>query len=233
MSKINTTLLDNIAFTVITKSAEYLEKFKPEFFDEEIKQRLVKLMKVHYTKFSEIPTTAQLKELYKFENTNSDLSIVNNFIDHVYSADLNEYTKDWVDQSMKAYISVKQLDTSVKDLLMYLKTTNINMGNVDSVLQTARGIIESGTEISFGFNEGFDVFNPESYKFTEANKISSGFDFFNFVTNGGFARPGLIILAAPPKAGKCITYNSVINVRNRRTGEMQTISIGDFYSKIR
>lgn len=204
MGLINNQLLDNIAFKAMIENTEYLENFEPEYFDEKIKQILLKFAKDHFSKFHEAPTKEQLKEIYRLQNLGEDTSLVNNYIDLMYNVDLSQYTKDWLDKSIKAFISIKQLDSSVKNLITYLKTTPIKMENVDTVLQDARNIITEGTDIKFGIDIGADIFNPDSYVFNEAFKISSGYNFIDTVTEGGFSKIGLHIFSAPPKTGKSL-----------------------------
>lgn len=38
-----------------------------------------------------------------------------------------------------------------------------------------------------------------------------------------------IISLLPRQSGKCLDYNSLINIRNRKTGEIIEIPIGDFF----
>ena len=211
-------LLDNIAFKAIIKHPEFLELFKPEFFEEKIKVDLTKLVKNHYKKYHETPSEEQLNEIYRISNPNKDHSLAENYIKLLYEVDLNKYTFDWLDKAMKAYISVKQLDGSVRDLITFLKTTDIKMENVDDVLQTARGIITEGTDLKFDVDLGVDIFNPESYKINESFKITSGYNFIDVVTKGGFSRPGLHVFSAPPKTGKSLWLGN-IGIEMMKTGQ--------------
>jgi replicative DNA helicase len=225
-------LLDNIAFAAIIKHPEYLETFKPEFFDEKLKGDLLKITIDHYKKYHETPSSTQLKELYRLTNPISDFSLIENYIDMLFEVDLTKYTHEWLDKAMQAFISYKQLDSSVRNLITYIKTNTITMENIDSVLQTARGIITEGTDIKFNVDLGADVFNPDSYKLSETYKVSSGYDFIDTVTKGGFSNPGLHILSAPPKTGKCITGDTKIKVRNIKQQKEYITTVQDFYFRL-
>jgi len=37
----------------------------------------------------------------------------------------------------------------------------------------------------------------------------------------------------PRQSGKCCTYNTLITIRNKKTGEVKKIAIGDFYNIIK
>lgn len=211
MAGINVQLLDNIAFKVLIEKQEYIEHFKPEYFDEKIKQNLFRMVKDHFKKFSNPPTKEQLKEINRINSidTYDEQQMQSNFIDILYSIDLNQYTKDWLEKAMESYIAVKQLDHSVKNLIVYLKTTPIKMDNVDVVLADARKIITDGTEINFNIDTGKSIFDPSSYKAEHAFKITSGFNFIDTVTGGGFSRPGLHIMMGPAKSGKTIWLGNI------------------------
>lgn len=205
----NIQLLDNIAFKAIIENTEYLEYFQPEYFEEKIKQYLIKEVQNHFRRFNQVPSVEQLKQIIKITYEGGDIDMVHNYVDVLYNIDLNEYTKDWLEKSIKSFISIRQLDHSVKKLLVYLKTTPIKMENVDTILQDCRGIITDGTDIKFGMELGADIFNPESYKFSNVFKVNSGYNFINTVTKGGFSNPGLHIIVGPPKSGKTLWLGNI------------------------
>ncbi len=208
-SGMNLQLIDNLAFKILVEKPEYIGKFKPEFFDDELKQNLFKLVKKHNETFNEAPTKEQLKELYSLSYPNADLEQVSNYINILYSINTNEYTAAWLEDAIKSYISIKSLDISVKNLITYLKTTKISMDNVSKVLDDANKIIAEGTTISFDDDIGKSIYDPESYIQKESFKISSGYSFIDVVTNGGFSRPGLHVFVGPPKVGKTIWLQNV------------------------
>ena len=233
MSALNKQLIDNIAFAVMIKHPEYLEKFNPEFFDEDTKQRLLKITKSHFETYKETPTNSQLKEIYRLENVSEDLSIINNYIDSLYNYDLSQYTKEWLDKSLQSYISVKQLDSSIKSVLGFLKTTEINMNNVDFIQTTVKDMIAHGTDISFDLDLGSNLYDSAAYKIENIQNIPTGFSYMDTVLGGGFPKPSLNILAAPPKIGKCVTGKTKIKVRNKKTGEVKELTYEDFYKNIK
>lgn len=209
MGILNGALIDSISFKILLNNPEYLDSFDVEFYEDPIKRELIKKVKKHFNDYKETPSKDQLIELYNIENPNTDLSIPNSIIKSLYEVDLNEYEKDWLDDSIQAYISTKKLEKHVVKLLTFLRSNKITLDNVSSILETSKAIITDGTDVSFNFDEGLDMFNASNHKLTQFRKVSSGYPFIDLVTKGGFVSPGLHVLAAPPKVGKTLWMGNI------------------------
>jgi KaiC/GvpD/RAD55 family RecA-like ATPase len=151
-------------------------------------------------KYSKAPTSSQLKEISKLKNVNDQLS--NEKIEALYEINLGEYDQDWLDTTAEAWIEYKTLDTSVIDLVSFLKTTKINAENVKDVVQTAKSLISDRNNIDFKFDEGSDFFDPEAHRQRIQERFSTGYDYLDTVLGGGYSPKTLLAFAGIPKVGK-------------------------------
>jgi len=71
----------------------------------------------------------------------------------------------------------------------------------------------------------------EQYQLRE-DKIPFLLESFNKATFNGFTRKSLNVFMAGTGIGKCCSKNSMISVRNKKTGEIKSITIGEFYQEM-
>ena len=151
-------------------------------------------------KYSQAPTASQLKQITRLKGIQDQLS--DEKIEAIYEEDLNNYEKDWLDETAEAWIEYKTLDTSVIDLVSYLKTTKISAENVKDVVQTAKSIMTDRNNVDFKFDEGSDFFDPEAHRQRIQDRFSTGYDYLDTVLGGGYSPKTLLAFAGIPKVGK-------------------------------
>lgn len=151
-------------------------------------------------RYSTSPSSSQLKQICKVKGINDQLS--DEKIDALYEINLGEYDTEWLDTTAEAWIEYKTLDSSVIDLVSYLKTTKISAENVKEVVQTAKTLISDRNTIDFKFDEGLDFFDPESHRQRIQDRFSTGYQYLDTVLGGGYSPKTLIAFAGIPKVGK-------------------------------
>ena len=151
-------------------------------------------------KYSKAPTASQLKQVCKLKGVNEQLS--DEKIEALYEINLTEYDTDWLETTAEAWVEYKTLDTSVIDLVSYLKTTKISAENVKEVVQTAKSLISDRNTLDFKFDEGSDFFDPEAHKQQIYNRFDTGYAYLNTVLGGGYSPKTLLAFAGIPKVGK-------------------------------
>ena len=107
-----------------------------------------------------------------------------------------------METTIQAWIEYKTLDSSVIDLVSYLKTTKISAENVKDVVQTAKSLISDRNNIDFKFDEGSDFFDPECHKQKFQERFSTGYAYLDTMLGGGWSPKSLVCLGAAPKVGK-------------------------------
>jgi replicative DNA helicase len=153
-------------------------------------------------KYHKAPTASQLKEIAKIKGIDEKLTSAK--IDALYEVNMSQYDDSWIQETAEAWIEFKNLDSSVIDLVQYLKTTKVGTENVKDVVQTAKSIISDRNNIDFKFDDGLDFFDPESHRQHKHETFTTGYDYLDTVLGGGYTPKTLIVLAGMPKVGKSI-----------------------------
>lgn len=219
--------LEKIFYHNLLNSKDYIHLVKPRFFETETIRECFKIAIEFYDKYFSPPTRQQLNELIKIKGLEDKLTP--DKVDIIYDVDLSTYDSDWLQDNVQTWIEYKNLDTSVFDLINYLQTTTVNPENIKDVVNNAKSIILERNNIEFKFDGGLDFFNPESHEQHISDTFSTGYPYLDLVTGGGFSIKTLWVLMGQAKVGKCSTYETKIRIRNKKTGEIKEIKIGDFH----
>jgi hypothetical protein len=86
--------------------------------------------------------------------------------------------------------------------------------------------------LDFSFSKGLDFFDTSVHMEDFGTYIPTGYPFIDLALGGGVQRKALYIWVAPPKVGKCLLHSVNIKIRNKKTGNIETITIGDFYKRL-
>ena len=175
---------------------------KSRFFDSPDIKKLYEISIEFYERYNKKPTRQQVRELVKSKGLHEELS--EQKVDLIYEVNMNEYDTEWLRESAEAWVEYKNLDTSVHDLISYLKTTKIGVENVKDVVQNAKSLINDRNNIQFGFDEGLDFFNPDSHVQPTSDTFSTGYPYMDLVLGGGFYTKALFCFIGEMKIGKSI-----------------------------
>ena len=222
--------LEKIFYHYIDSRPEIEESVLSRFYDNpEI--RLAHDIRAEFRKkFSKSPTASQLKQICKLKNIQDQLS--DEKIDALYECNLGEYDPDWLQTTAESWIEYKTLDSSVIDLVSYLKTTKISAENVKDVVQTAKSIISDRNNVDFKFDEGSDFFDPESHRQRIQDRFSTGYHYLDTVLGGGYSPKTLIAFAGIPKVGKSMWLCNLACAGVRQGNNVAYISLEMAEAKI-
>jgi hypothetical protein len=223
------THLEKIFFHYLLERRELLGIVKSRFFETADIRKIYEVIQEFSEKYNETPSKSQVNELIKMKGLTEELDATK--IDYIYEVNLKEYEEDWLRETAESWIEYKNLDLSVFDLLNYLKTTKVTTENVKDVVQNAKNIITERNNIQFNFDEGLDFFNPESHIQPAADTFSSGIPMVDLVLGGGWYSKALFCFIGEMKIGKCASYETEITVRNKKTGLIEKIQVGDFHKR--
>ena len=221
--------LEKIFYHYLLSRKELINVVTNRFFETEDLKKIYDLTKEFIDKYGSAPSKSQVIELTKVKGIQEELSPSK--IDSIFDIRLNDYEDTWLQETAESWIEYKNLDLSVVDLIAYLKTTKVNTENVKDVVQNAKTLITERNNIQFGFDEGLDFFNPESHTQPTQDTFSSGYPYIDLVLGGGFYSKALFCFIGEMKIGKCSSYDTNITIRNKKTGEIQQIQIGDFHNR--
>jgi len=221
--------LEKIFYHYLLHRKELIDVVSNRFFESEDIKKVYDITKEFVDKYSTIPSKSQLIELTKVKGVQEEIPASK--IDSIFDVRLNEYDEEWLQQTAESWIEYKNLDISVLDLITYLKTTKVNVDNVKDVVQNAKNIITERNNIQFGFDEGLDFFDPESHLQPTTDTFSSGIPYIDLVLGGGFYSKALFCFIGEMKIGKCASYETEITIRNKKTGLIEKIKVGDFHNR--
>ena len=78
---------------------------------------------------------------------------------------------------------------------------------------------------------GSNFFDVDSHKSVKDYKIPYTWEYFNRISKGGLDLKTLTCYIGGTNSGKCSTSDTKIRIRNKKTGEIKEIKIGDFFSQ--
>lgn len=217
---------EKIIFAYMLKKPNYLLKLGNDFFLNEDLQYIANCAKQFYVEYKEVPTCAQMKALLKDDKK----EISPESVDAIYDVDINTIDADWLNSTTEGWIRWRAVNTNIVNAVTYLKTTDVSLSNVNHVVDKCVSMVSDTNLITFDDNLGLDFFNPDCHKSTIDDKVPFTWDYWNKVSKGGLDRKTLHAYIGGTNVGKCCQYNTKIRVRNKKTGEIKEISIGDFFN---
>lgn len=200
-----------------------------KFFSNKYIQQLFDVAKEHSDKYQNPPTKEQISEIVRIKGYDQDIS--EDIINSLYNAKnlLEEYDKDWLDENVKPWIQVRNLETVMRKSIAYMKTTKVTPENASEIVEKIRHMMTTETALDFGFNLGSDFFDPENHKQSRLQRSSTGYEFLDLCLKGGWWKGSLIAFLASPKSGKCCVGDTYVNIRNKKTGEIKKMKYKDLY----
>lgn len=220
---------ENLLFRYILDNPLYYRYMDKSFFKNKDLNELMMLVRKFYEKYSETPSAAQVSAIVKEKEIDLDES----FIKTVYGIELVNYDKKWIRETTEAWIMWKNLQKNLVSAFEIAKLSEVNAGNVMSVVQEIVSTIEVTKSVNFDFDSGLDFFDPAAHRQNTENRIPSGYNHVDRVTAGGYDPKTLVAYVGASNIGKCVCGDSVINIRNSGTGVCMSVTIGEFYAMLK
>lgn len=217
--------LEKIFFHSIIQNDSYLQNSNIRFFEDQTIRTVFPLVKEFREKYHDTPTSLQMEEIVKMKN----VDVSPGQIEALWKINMQEYDVDWLRENTETFIEYKNLDNSIDDVITYMRTTVINAENIKDTVNKVKQMIQERNSIDFAFNEGSDFFSPDSHKWTSLNTFSTGYQFLDIVSGGGFAAKTLTCFVGQAKIGKCGLGTELIYVRGKKTGLIKKITLKEFH----
>ncbi len=192
---------EKIFFKLSLQKPKYLESIKKGFYTSEEIDTMHYLATKFHDKFHESPSLEQMKLLVQRAKTEVDPDI----IEVVYHADLTQYDEEWLTSTAESWIKWRNFDTTLIDTIEFIKTTQVNPDNVDSIITKVKGLINDRNSLTFNSDIGLDFFNPTDHVQEGVTKTSSGYNFLDRALGGGYDKDGtLVVYVGEQNIGKSI-----------------------------
>lgn len=220
---------EQVVFKYVLDNPIYYKYIDKSFFKNKSLSALILIAKRFYEKYKEIASERQMIALLK---DNEKLSIDDGFISAVYNIDTQSYDQTWLKHTTEAWIKWKNLNKQLAEGIEIAKTTDVNIDNVDTVVQSIVDTIGVSNEVNFNFNEGLDFFDAESHYQDSSKKILSGYKYLDTIS-GGYDEKTLVCYVGQSNIGKCVCGDSIIKIRNKKTGDILELPIEEFYQMVK
>jgi len=193
---------EQIFYHYILQNPLFLNVTKPDFFTNANVRELFEIAKEYALKYKEPPSKEQMIQLIQIkglaEKYNEDL------VESLYNTKqlLVEYEDQWLEENVGPWIQIRNLDNVIRKVIAYMKTTKVTPDNAKEIIEKVRHMLSSETAIDFSFNLGKNFFDPLSHLQTRLARTSTGYDYIDICTKGGYWKGSLIVLFGMPKSGK-------------------------------
>lgn len=206
-------------------------KIDETFFKDSYCRLLFKLAKDFYTRFREPlfdtknPDIGQIDVLVKEDKENYVVDVnsnidenVSRFINiskHIISTNINNYSDDWLKETVGNWISWQNAQEGYKSAVKFMQTQTITPDNVKNVINRAKDMVVRRSCIDMHEAEVHDFWDAKEHIQMKAeNYVNCGFSAINqamsdFDIDGGFAPGTLTIFAGAPNSGKSIVLGNV------------------------
>lgn len=190
-----------ILFKNIITRPEYLTQTKERFFEDMTIRSVFPIVKEFWEKYKNVPTADQIRESLTIAGVEG---VSDAAVDQLWSVDLRNYDEAWLRENTETFVEFKTLEQSAVDVVNFLRTTKIDSTNIKNAVQTVKNIITDNNNVDFAFSVGSVFSDPAAHKIKKNQRFSSGYDFIDIITGGGFMPKTLISWVGPPKVGKSL-----------------------------
>jgi len=196
-NKFSTTFQQKVISAMISDRSftrQIYDIIKPEYFDAEASEWLVKTILNYFDEYEKMPTLDVLKvKINGIERDVLRTSVVDTLKyawNHLESDDLT-YVKDQVLDFCK--------NQSIKNAILD-SVTLLEDGKYDVIKKKIDTAMKAGQDSDIGHE--YKTMIVERYEDSVRNVISTGWEVIDEATQGGFGKGELILFAAPPGIGK-------------------------------
>ena len=195
---------EKIFFRLSLEKPKYLQAIKFNFYTSEEIDALSYLANKFYAKFNETPSKENLKLLVQ-NHPKSKERVSDGILDIIFDVDLDKYDEEWLTNTAEAWIKWRTFNNSLTDTIEYIKTTDVNPENVESIVTKVKGLINDRNNLTFNSDLGLNFFDFDAHDQKEAEKVSTGYNFLDRMLGGGYDKGGnLVVYAGEQNIGKSI-----------------------------
>lgn len=167
---------------------------KPEYFDSEANEWIVKQVLSHFDKYNRLPTLDVFKtEVDRLESDVLRHSVIDN-LKQVWN-NLESDDLDYVKEKVLEFCKNQEVKNAILESVELLES-----GKFDIIKSKIDSAMKAGQDTNIGHEYKLNI--TERYESAVRDVIPTGWDVINEIVDGGFGKGELIILAAPPGIGK-------------------------------
>ena len=196
-SRFSTTFQNKVISSILSDRSftrQIYDIIKPEYFDSEAAEWLVRTILKYMNEFEKMPTLDVLKvKINSIEREVLKTSVIDTLKfawNHLESDDL-----EFVKQEVLDFCKNQSIKNAILDSVPLLES-----GKYDMIKKNIDTAMKAGQDSDIGHE--YKSMIVERYEDTVRNVVSTGWQVIDEITQGGFGKGELILFAAPPGIGK-------------------------------
>lgn len=235
---------ESLFYHYIVRNPVHFKNVKKDFFTNKFIAALYTITKSYYNTFNELPFMSindmspevligYADEMGAFKGEGMTKMDFVDSANMIFDYPFNNYESKWVKRTFDAWMKWQNLSEAIKKAVVYQKGMVVTPENAQEVINKMKTMILSGTVVS-DEDDPKDFYDPESHKQADRNAvIPTSHPTLNKFLNGGLEKGTTTIFYGGTNVGKCVSPETIIKLRNKKTGKMMEMSIGDFYEKLK
>ena len=233
--------IEEIIIKNLFENKDYAKKVSPflkrTYFDDTISKTIISKYEKFVADYKDIPNyDSILIELTKDRKMSNDL--VEKAIDtlgEIKESKLEPFTLDYLVDTTEHRFQEVVLEKTV------IKAADMLSGEDKRIRKSELpDMFRDALKLSFKNTVG-DTYGTELslenqyhyYHHKDAQYPMPDFKTLNEITRGGWKKKHMIVIQAGTGVGKCVSYDTMLRIRNKKTKQIEEISIGDFFKKIK
>lgn len=229
MAEVMNVNMEKNFFTFIMENPIQFSRVENYFFKNENIQFIFTIVKGEYTLTKKVPSPQQIVDMIKLNDPEN--KIPNDVIKIILKNNIDD-KREWVEKRFKAWkMSNLVRDNTSKTIEELRSLDDIDIENVKGVLSKIKNLYNNIPLLEENEEDiGNDFDDPESHKQeVSVYKIPSGWSSMDKIMSGGWDLSTFSVIMGETNIGKCCVSSSYVKVRNKNTGEIRVLKIGDFY----
>lgn len=220
-------------FSYVMENPSQFSRVENYFFKNDNIQFIYTIVKDEYLKSKKIPNPQQIVDMIKLNDPEN--KIPNDVIKIILKNNIDE-KREWVEKRFRAWKMSNLVRNNTSKTIEELRNLDdIDFENVKGVLSKIRNLYN---EIPLLDDEeedlGDDFDNPESHlQNISKYKIPSGWQSMDKIMEGGWDLSTFNVIMGETNIGKCCISDSYVKIKNKKTGIVRDIKIGDLYEMLK
>lgn len=227
-------MIETNIFKALLHSSEYFNAvipyLKKEYFKQEKHKFIFSAIQKYLKDYSKQPSIFDIKLIIE-QDDSITMEMTSEIIEDLKEFELNK--------SLPSYeLIFKESEKWCQDRALEIAILeSVNILEKNKPRGVMEELIKNALAVSFQTELGHDYFKDAKKRF---QKYKEGEEFFplqlntfNEMLGGGLTKKAIYVLAGKTNVGKCSHYDTYIDIRNKKTGEIEKIKIGDFYKMLK
>lgn len=236
MSKVVNTNIEKLFFAKILEEPNQFFKVEPVFFENQQIRFVYEVIREEYIKSNDkiVPSPKQVWAMIGLQDT--EKIITKESFKSLYSENTENVEESWLDKHFRAWKSAKYTRLKIYESIDLIK----NMGEIEyddvmDVVSRLKGMFNEIDTISNDDDDlGGDFDDPEEHKQNVSlRKMKSGWSSIDKIMGGGWDHATLSLVMGETNVGKCLSSDTLIKIKNKKTNEIKQINIGDFFNMVK